>query len=122
MGRQVVLVHWDDTERASLAAELEGWGHRVATLDEARGLKLRDPPEERPLAVVISLRRLPSHGREVADALWHPKWAREALRIVFVDGTPEARAKTAERFPTASFADWAELRGLLSELAVALPA
>lgn len=111
--RRLILVHWHEGEWKELAAPLRRAGWTVTPLDGARGLKLADPPASRPAAVVISLRRLPSHGREVADAIWYPKWAREAIRIVFVDGDAEAVAKTKQRFPAAVYCAYEDLVGVL---------
>jgi hypothetical protein len=111
--RRLILVHWHTDEWEELAAPLRRAGWTVVPLDGARGLKRADPPGLRPAAVVISLRRLPSHGREVADAIWYPKWAREAIRIVFVDGDAEAVAKTKQRFPAAAFCAYADLPRVL---------
>jgi hypothetical protein len=69
---ELALVHWDAVEAAEFAAELSDAGWRVKTgLGELKAVKANPP-----VAVVISLRRLPSHGREVADALWYTKWGR----------------------------------------------
>jgi hypothetical protein len=119
MSETVVLVHWNEAERADLARTLAEWGYPATTLEEAQGLRLRDGDAARPLAIVISLRRLPSHGREVAGALWEAAWARKALRIVFVDGTEEACATTRSRFPAAEYVRWTELRSLLDRVRVA---
>lgn len=113
LSRRLILVHWHIDEWEELAAPLRRAGWTVVSLDGARGLKRADPAGSRPAAVVISLRRLPSHGREVADAIWYPKWAREAIRIVFVDGDAEAVAKTKHRFPTAAFCADADLPRVL---------
>ncbi len=61
----VVLVHWDAEEARDLAAPLQtdGWQVKLGKFE------LKDLKANPPAAVLISLRRLPSHGREVADAL-----------------------------------------------------
>jgi hypothetical protein len=70
----VLLVHWDESEARNLAAGLREYGWKVALWKPT--MKLGDIKKSPPTAVVISLRRLPSHGREVADALWYSKWGR----------------------------------------------
>lgn len=108
----VVLVHWHDEEAAALAGELRAAGFRVRLgPGEMRDLKAAPP-----IAVVISLRRLPSHGREVADAIWYTKWGR-AIPIVFVDGEPEKVAATRARFAAAKFVAWKALPKALAALA-----
>jgi hypothetical protein len=77
--------------------------------------ELREVKANPPTAVVISLRRLPSHGREVADVLWYTKWGR-AIPIVFFDGQPDKVEATRAKFPAARFVDWAELPALLTEI------
>lgn len=107
----LILVHWHADEAEELAAPLrrDGWRVRVGKF-ELQELKA-DPP----VAVVISLRRLPSHGREVADALWYSKWGR-AIPIVFFDGEPDKVEATRKKFPEAHFTTWAELPALLVQL------
>jgi hypothetical protein len=110
--RDIVLVHWDAEEAEALAAPLraDGWQVRLGNF------KLKDLKTKPPVAVLISLRRLPSHGREVADAIWYTKWGR-AIPIVFFDGAPDKVEATRKRFPAAQFATWEELPGLLPLLA-----
>lgn len=107
----LVLVHWDSEEAIGLGEGLraDGWHVKVGNFELK---ELRASP---PAAVLISLRRLPSHGREVADALWYTKWGR-AIPIVFFDGAPEQVEATREKFPAAQFAPWDELPSLLRQL------
>lgn len=107
----VVLVHWNADEATTLAAPLEADGWQVQLGD----FQLKELKADPPVAVLISLRRLPSHGREVADALWYTKWGR-AIPIVFFDGTPDKVETTRKKFPTAQFATWEELPKLLPQL------
>jgi hypothetical protein len=116
MGRQkslgeVVLVHWDAAEAEGLAAPLreEGWRVKVGHFE------LKELKANPPAAVVISLRRLPSHGREVADALWYTKWGR-AIPIVFFDGAPDKVEATRQKFPAAQFTTCEELPALLLQM------
>ena len=55
-----------------------------------------------PDAVVISLDRLPSHGRAVAEWLWQAK-KRQSIPLVFVGGTAEKVETMRERFPAAVY-------------------
>lgn len=110
--RDVALIHWHPEESRHLAAQLRAAGWRVAEWP----VDLKDLKAEPPVAVVVSLRRLPSHGREVADALWFTKWGR-AIPIVFVDGEPDKVAATRTKFPKARYASWARLPALLRRLA-----
>ena len=103
----LVLVHWDAGEARELAAPLKAAGWRV----NAGSFELKDLKASPPAAVVISLRRLPSHGREVAAALWYTKWGR-AISIVFFDGAPDKVDATRKKFPDARFTTWEELPSL----------
>lgn len=107
----LVLVHWDATEAKELAAPFreDGWQVKVGNFE------LKDLKAKPPVAVLISLRRLPSHGREVADALWYTKWGR-AIPIVFFDGASDKVEATRKRFPAAQFTTWEELPTLLPQL------
>jgi hypothetical protein len=109
---ELALVHWDAAEATELAAELGSAGWRVKTgLGELKAVKASPPG-----AVVISLRRLPSHGRELADALWYTKWGR-AIPIVFFDGQPDKVDATRTRFPNAQFVNWADVPAVLRKIA-----
>ncbi len=112
MNDELVLVHWNNEETRELAALLETEGWRVRT----GHFELRDLKTNPPAAVVISLRRLPSHGREVADAVWSTKWGR-AIPIVFFDGAPEKVEKLRVKFPNAKFTRWDELSSTLAKAA-----
>lgn len=109
----LVFVHWNSEESQELAKELIdlGWQVRVGTFE------LKELKEKPPTALVISLRRLPSHGREVADALWYTKWGR-AIPIVFVDGAADKVEATKAKFPLAHFCSWDELPGTLASLPI----
>ncbi len=64
--------------------------------------EMSDLKAARPCIVIVSLRRLPSHGREVADAIRSTKWGRE-VPIIFVDGLPEKAETMRLRFPDNEF-------------------
>jgi hypothetical protein len=106
------LIHWHDAEAEELAAPLRAAGWAVTL-----GLptKLSELKEKPPAAVVVSLRRLPSHGREAADAVWSTKWGR-AIPIVFCDGAAEKVGPLRAKFPAATFTTFAELPGVLAAL------
>ena len=108
---QVMLVHWESTEAEQLAVSLRAVGWQV----KVGNFELKDLKANPPVAVLISLRRLPSHGREVADAIWYTKWGRE-IPIVFFDGAQDKIEATRTRFPAAKFTTWDELPDLLQQL------
>lgn len=111
--KALVLVHWHAEESMQMAGSLRELGWNVGVgLPELRDLRAKPP-----FAVLISLRRLPSHGREVADAIWYTQWGRE-IPILFIDGAPEKVAATRRKFPGAGYCAWEQL----SERLAGLPA
>lgn len=108
----LVLVHWDEEEAKELAAPLraDGW------LVKLGNFKLKDLKVNPPVALLISLRRLPSHGREVADALWYTKLGR-AIPIIFFDGETDKVEATKSKFPDAQFVTWIEVPAVLRKIA-----
>lgn len=100
---RILFVHWHEAEAAELARPLIDAGWDVDVEYRASALsgiaRYRESP---PNALVVSLRRLPSHGREVADAFRSTKWA-AAVRIVFVDGEASKVAAIKRQFTDAVF-------------------
>ena len=76
---------------------------------------MKDLRAKPPAVMVISLRRLPSHGREVADALWFTKWGR-AIPLIFLDGEPEKVDATRAKFPAATFVSYDDVLQTLDSL------
>jgi hypothetical protein len=58
--------------------------------------------EALPEIFLISLDRLPSHGRQYAEWVWESK-KRQHIPIVFVDGEPGKVEATRAKFPKAIF-------------------
>src|ERR1700687_2499095 len=83
---RVRLFHWRAEEAKPLIAALRAGGYAVDYPgDEANSWRsLRESP---PLAAVIDLTRVPSHGRYVAAEIRATKSIRH-IPIVFVDGDP----------------------------------
>jgi hypothetical protein len=97
----VFYVHWDEGEAAAHANALRAIGHRVAVHAEREGTpQLPDTTD----VVVISLERLPSHGRAIAEWVGQAK-RRRAIPIVFVGGPADKIARIRERFPDATFCE-----------------
>jgi hypothetical protein len=106
----VILVHWHDDEAVAIAKELDAAG--VANVRLGMPAKMSELRVLAPKAIVVSLRRLPSHGREVVDAVWSTKWGRE-IPVVFFDGEPEKVAKLKGQFPAATFCAFDEVVSML---------
>ena len=96
----IYFVHWHEAELLELSAPLRAAGHEVVGHHSTN-----QPPRWEgfePDVAVISLERLPAHGREVAD------WVRSAKKrrhvpVVFVGGKTEKVAETRRRFPDATY-------------------
>lgn len=105
---RVRLIHWHAEEAAELGALLERAGHSVEArpLETGNFAKLR---ARAPDVYVISLDRLPSHGREVAFALRDSKTTRN-VPIVFAGGSEDKVDKIKASLPDATFTAWSNIR------------
>jgi len=108
---RVLLVHWDDQEQHQLASELRIWGHEVIAGFTTVGAV----EDSRPEGVVISLKRLPAHGRQTAQAL-QKQLGLDSLPILFADGLPDRVAAMREEFRQARFVSWDALESTLAGL------
>jgi hypothetical protein len=115
MAGDLILVHWHETEAKELAKELIAAGWKVVIEHGGGTVKMKELRAKPPRAVVVSLRRLPSHGREWADALWYTKWGRQ-IPLVFVDGDEAKVVKLREQFSAAQFIAWKNLSAVLAGL------
>ncbi len=108
---RLIFVHWHQEEAEARAAALSAAGHEVR-VHWASGDRLpwSDPP---PDAVVLSLERLPSHGRAVADWVWEAK-KRQTIPLLFLGGAPEKVEAARRQFPGAHFCP--DLPALLAAL------
>jgi DNA-binding response OmpR family regulator len=113
--RKILLVHWNKEEADALAAVLRSAGWDLVVEHGTGRFKMSELKRSMLRAVLISLRRLPSHGREVAQAFQSTKWGRE-IPIVFFDGTPEKIEPLHEKFPGAYFTSWENLPATLNDL------
>src|SRR5437016_9076648 len=114
--RRVRLCHWRESEASSLIEALSHAGYTVDYPGEkANGIfrSLRETPP--PLAVVIDLTRLPSHGRYVAAEIRATKSLRH-IPIVFVDGDPEKVARIRKDLPDAAYTSRARLAETLKRV------
>lgn len=108
----VFYVHWDEAEAGAHADALRAIGHRVAVhATREKTPRLPEPTD----VVVISLEKLPSHGRAIAEWVWQAK-SRRAIPIVFVGGPADKLARVRERFPDAELCARAELRDVIARL------
>jgi len=110
---RVYLVHWHDGECHDLAAPLRAAGYDVC----CHSLPNRAPSwgDFETEIAVISLARLPAHGREVADWVWSAR-KRRHLPVVFADGKPEKVAETKARFPDAIYCNQEEIVHVVDDI------
>ena len=110
----VFLIHWNEAEARERAALLERSGHRVRIGWKQDGSPGRALKRQRPDAVVIDLRRLPSHGRQLALWLREQRFGRD-LPIVFVEGDPAKTERLRGVFPESPFTPWTRVRSALKK-------
>ena len=111
---KVFYLHWNQDELESRIAALKEARHDVvahwSTEEHARlGDFIPD-------AVVISLDRLPSHGRQVAEWFWEAK-KRRGIPILFVGGAPDKVETARRQFPEAVYCASDDVPGALERLA-----
>jgi hypothetical protein len=116
---RIRLVHWNEDEVPERARRLEGEGFDVDGAVPGTSIGVRQLREDPPIAFVIDLGRLPSHGREVALAVRESK-ALRPIPIVFVDGAEEKVDAIREHLPDATYAAWEDIGADLRE-AIANP-
>ncbi|MFO0982874.1 MAG: hypothetical protein U1E76_14275 [Planctomycetota bacterium] len=97
---QLFYVHWHDAELEQRIAPLRAAGHGVTGHSTATAsAPLKDPL---PDALIVSLARLPSHGRAIAEWFWEAK-KRQGIPLIFVDGERDKVQATRAKFPRAKF-------------------
>jgi hypothetical protein len=112
---RVRLFHWRAEEAQTLIAALHAGGYTVEYPgDKANGswCSLRENP---PLAAIIDLSRLPSHGRYVAAEIRASKSMR-SIPIVFVDGDPEKVERIRKDLPDAVYTSRSRLVSALKRV------
>ena len=99
---RIFYIHWNREEAEARARGLEAAGHEVQFHSSSEAHLRFD--DDLPDAVVISLDRLPSHGRAVAEWFWEAK-KRHHIPLIFAGGVPDKVAATREKFPGAVYCD-----------------
>ena len=108
MAKRVYIFHWNETEARELALRITALGATVEFEHEDGARGARRVVQLQPHLVVVSLMRLPSHGRATADGISTAKKTRH-IPIMFVGGMPEAVEKTKAKFPKAVYVEDADL-------------
>lgn len=119
--KRIHLIHWNDEEARERAARVAALGYIVERAPFTGPSSVKALAAKPPAAVVISLERLPSHGREVAVALRTTKGTR-ALPIVFVAGEAEKVARVRALLPDAIYTSWRGVKGALARALAQAPA
>jgi hypothetical protein len=116
---RLFYVHWNREEGMATVRALRESGHTVIfhwSTDEGAGAdawkRLKASP---PDAIIISLDRLPSHGRRIAAVTLETRAMRE-VPVIFIGGEPEKVAKAREELPAAQFSTAALLPGTLDTM------
>jgi CheY-like chemotaxis protein len=103
---RIFYVHWNKDEAMETVRTLREAGHAVvlhhrieegAGADAWKSIKAK-PPD----ALVISLERLPSHGRRIAAVTTESKKLRD-VPVIFVGGEAEKVEVARQQFPAARF-------------------
>jgi hypothetical protein len=110
---KIFYLHWNEAEAKARLAPLTKAGYEVtchwSTEEHAKfGDALPD-------AVVISLDRLPSHGRAVAEWFWEAK-KRQHIPIIFAGGQPDKMKATRAKFSKAIFCAGEEVPAVLERM------
>jgi hypothetical protein len=117
----IFYLHWHADEAADHVKPLKAAGHRVRVHSNVE--KTADFGPTPSDAFVISLDRLPSHGRAVAAVLWESK-KRRSIPVIFVGGATDKIKATKTMFPAATYCRRDELLDVLKGLeagALAVP-
>lgn len=112
---RVRLFHWRAEEAKPLIAALRAGGYTVDYPGDKANGSWRSLREKPPVAAVIDLTRLPSHGRYVAAEIRATKSIRH-IPIVFVDGDPEKVDGIRKMLPDAVYTSRARLAGALKRV------
>ncbi len=114
MQPRVRLVHWNAAEAWPRVEQLGAAGYAVDYDADSDDL-LRGVRAAAPVAFVIDLGRLPSHGTEIALAFRLRKATRD-IPLVFVGGEADKIAKVRAVLPDAAYTTWGRIRSVLARV------
>jgi len=121
MAPTVKLIHWHPAEARALAARLQHDGLKIDAALPSPPVLLSALRRHPPAAVVISLDRLPSRGRDLAFGL-RAQRATRAVPLLFAGGAAAKVAAVRARLPDAGFASWPEAPATLRRMVATTPA
>ncbi len=111
--KKIFYVHWHEAEAAERIKPLLAAGYAVhAHWQTESGANLKEPLPE---VFVISLDRLPSHGRAIAGWLVEAK-KRQHLPLIFAGGQPDKVAATQAKFPQALYCATGKVLDVIQKL------
>lgn len=112
---RVRLFHWRAEEAQTLIAVLRAGGYTVDYPGDQANGSWRSLRERPPLAAIIDLTRLPSHGRYVGAEIRATKSLRH-IPLVFVDGDPEKVERIRKDLPDAVYTSRSRLVSVLKRV------
>ena len=111
--KTIFFNHFNETELKEKIKPLKEAGYKVEyhfSTEITANFK-----DDLPDALVISLDRLPSHGKTYAEWLWEAK-KRQHIPIIFCGGKPEKVIAVKEKLPKAIFCSNEKLLATLEKL------
>jgi len=117
---RVALIHWNAQEGKHLAEIVRKAGLEVSLHSADRPAIMRSFRAKPPAAIVISLDRLPSQGRDAAIVLRSSK-ATRMVPIIFAGGEREKVEGIRRTLPDAAYATWHNVAQLLKRVVAAAP-
>jgi hypothetical protein len=113
----IFAVHWNEQELNALIEPLVTAKHNVrGHWSQQSNAAMKELPD----VLVISLDRLPSHGKAIAEWMWEAK-KRQHIPIIFVGGDKEKLPSFKTKFPKAKFCSAGKLLDTIEKLAKKLP-
>jgi CheY-like chemotaxis protein len=120
--KNIFFIHWESTEIEALAAQITQMGYSVATECKDSPTACRRVTELLPDAVVISLRRFVSGGRETGRFLGTSRVTKH-IPLIYMDGPRDARRdRIREILPEAIFSSIQDLPETLARVLGNAPA
>ncbi len=104
--KKIFYIHWNEEEIRERIEPLKKAGYKV-NFHFSTGVTA-DIKNDLPDILVISIDRLPSHGKAYAEWLWQAK-SRQHIPIVFCGGKPDKTEALKQQFPAAIFCSNEEL-------------
>lgn len=109
--KTLAYIHWHEAECQAHAKELEAAGYEVRChWSKDSHPRIGDDTD----ALIVSLDRLPSHGRAIAEWFWEAK-RRQTKPLIFVGGEADKVAETKKKFPGAVFCAMGKLKAALDK-------